>query len=189
METGSVQYITTKSSDEFAADVKRIYKKDLTGHHDHAKGLTVSSIAQYIRPKPHAEKSGNQICAQFDSLDFRVGYKEGIKVYIDKKYKPGSCEYEVTKKHENYHVAVHQQAMMFFKPDIEKKIREIVSKLQPKIVHSEKEAENVLNAQVQQIQNELNAFVKRIDKVIAEKNAIIDTKESYAKTQALCKNW
>lgn len=189
MDSGNVQYITTKSSNEFAADSKRIYKKDLQGNHDHSRGLTVTSISQHISPKPNIERSDDKICARLGSLDFKIGYRKGIQVYIDKKYKPGSCEYEITKKHENYHVAVHQQAMMFFKPDIEKKVREIVGKLRPKIVHSEKEAENFLNGQVQQIQKELNEFIKRIDKIIAEKNAVIDTQESYAKTQALCKNW
>ena len=180
---GNVQYITTKSRSEFIKGSNQVVSPNTLG-------LTVSNLTIWGSARSNIERLDKQICASLGVLNFKMGYENGdLKVYIDKKYKPGSCEYEVIREHENYHVAVAQQAMLFFKPDIEKKIHEIVGKMRPQIVRSEKEINQVIQAQFDQIISELKPLIDHINKTIAEKNAKIDTPESYAQTTALCKNW
>ena len=110
-------------------------------------------------------------------------------VYIDKKYKPSSCEYKVIKNHENYHVAVAQQAMIFFKPDVEAQVQKSLQKIKPQIVSTPEEKDQVLKNQFNQIMNDLKPLINHINTVTAKKNYQIDTPESYEKTKALCKNW
>lgn len=180
---GNVQYITTLSREDFIRN--RSYKVS-----PHTLGLTVSELTISAQPRTKIEEQGNQICVTLDTLSFKMGYeKNGLKVYIDKKYKPGSCEYEVIREHENYHVAVAQQAMLFFKPDIEDKIYEIVSNLKPQITTDKKEVENIVQKQYEQIMEQLTPLLTHINQTIAKKNAQIDTPESYEKTKALCNNW
>lgn len=180
---GNVQYITTLSREDFIRN--RNYKVS-----PHTLGLTASELTISAQPKPKVEVQGNQFCITLESLSFKMGYeKNGLKVYIDKKYKPGSCEYEVIREHENYHVAVAQQAMLFFKPDIEDKIYEIVSNLKPQITTDKKEIETIVQKQYEQIMEQLTPLLAHINQTIAKKNAQIDTPESYEKTKALCNNW
>lgn len=182
---GNVQYITTLSRSDFIQGKKHKVSPNTLG-------LTVADLSISISGKtqPKIERQGKQICVSLDTLAFKMGYeKGGLKVYIDKKYKPGSCEYEVIREHENYHVAVAQQAMLFFKPDIEAKIHEIISNMRPQIVTSEKEIDKVIQEQTKHVITELTPLLTHINQTIAKKNAQIDTPESYEKTQALCKNW
>ena len=180
---GNVQYITTKSRSEFLHGANQVVSPNTLG-------LTVSNLSVSGTAQVNIETLGKQICASLGVLNFKMGYQNGdLKVYIDKKYKPGSCEYEVIREHEKYHVDVAQQAMLFFKEDIEKKIHEIVGKMRPKIVRSEKEANALIQDQFNQIIAELTPLIQHINKKIAEKNAKIDTPESYAKTTALCNHW
>ena len=112
-----------------------------------------------------------------------------LTVYIDKKYKPSSCEFKVIKAHENYHVAVAQQAMTFFKPDVEAQVQKSLKKIKPKIVKNAIERDQALKEQFNQVMNDLKPLIEHINKTTAKKNYQIDTPESYARTKALCKNW
>lgn len=180
---GNVQYITTKSRKEFLSNSKTTVSPNTLG-------LTVSNLSISGNAQATVEKQGNQICASLSFLNFKMGYEKGnLKVYIDKKYNPGSCEYEVIREHENHHVAIAQQAMLFFKPDIEQKIQEIVSNMTPKLIKSEQEISSFTQEQFNYILSELQPLLNHINQTIAKKHAQIDTPESYAKTQALCKNW
>ncbi len=97
---GNVQYITTKSRSEFIHNSNYAVSPNTLG-------LTVSNLSISGSVKAKVEQLDKQICASIGILNFKMGYDNGnLKVYIDKKYAPGSCEYEVIREHENYHVAV-----------------------------------------------------------------------------------
>ena len=79
--------------------------------------------------------------------------------------------------------------MSFFKSDIETALRKAVSKLKPEHVSSSAQAQYVLDKQFAQIQKEIAPLLEHINKKIREKNAAIDTPESYKATSKLCKKW
>lgn len=181
MNPGNVKYITTRSRHDFIhASPHPVSPNTL--------GLTVSNLTITGDAQPNIEIEDGKMCVSLKTLNFRMSYDD-LTVYIDKKYKPSSCEYKVIKNHENYHVAVAQQAMIFFKPDVEKKIQESLRKIKPTIVKSAEERDNVLKAQLEQVMSDLRPLIDHINKVTAQKNYQIDTPESYEKTKALCKNW
>lgn len=177
---GRVNYITTQSRKEFISK--------FPGTPDTTLGLTVASLGVKMSGKPRINQNSHQVCVNLKEVTFDIGY-DIIDVYIDRKYKPGSCEYRVVKDHENYHVAVHREAMKFFKNDIERALRQSVKKMVPVSVTSQAEAERVINRQFEQAQKDIAPLLKHINKKIKEKNAEIDTPQSYAKATALCKNW
>ena len=183
MNPGNVKYITTRSRDDF---IRNIHTKHRIS--PNTLGLTVANLTIKGEARPRVDRENNQICVSIDSLSFKMGYDD-LTVYIDKKYKPSTCEYKVIKAHENYHVKVAQQGMIFFKPDIERQIQKSLEKIRPQIVTSEAEKEKVLEGQFQQIMDDLQPLIDHINKVLAQKNYEIDTPESYEKTKALCQNW
>lgn len=180
---GNVKYITTLSRDEFVKKAKQKVSPN-------SVGLTVSNLTVKGEAEGRVETDNNRTCVSLGSVDFRMGYETGdLVVYIDKKYPSTSCEYKVTKTHEKYHVAVAQQAMLFFKPDIEKQIQKTIRNLRPQIVSTTTERDKVIQEQFQQIMSDLRPLLQHINDTIAKKNYQIDTPESYAETTALCHNW
>lgn len=177
---GTVKYITNMARKDFIAKYP--------GTPDTTLGLTVADLQLKITGKPHISQNGRQSCVSLKEVSFQIGYDD-ILVYIHKDYKPGSCQYRVVKDHENYHVNVHRQAMSFFKSDIETALRKAVSKLKPEHVSSSMQAQQVVDRQFAQIQKEISPLLVHINKKIREKNAAIDTPESYKASSKLCKSW
>lgn len=181
MDPGNVKYITTRSKHDFIHASKQPVSPNTLG-------LTVAHLNITGDARPNIEKEDDKICVSLGTLNFKMVYDE-LTVYIDKKYKPGTCEYKVIKNHENYHVAVAQQAMIFFKPDVEKEIQKSLQKVKPQIIKDPKDQDRVLKEQFTQVMNDLKPLIAHINAVTAQKNYEIDTPQSYAKTRALCKNW
>ena len=178
---GNVKYITTLSRRDFMSRSGQDVSPNTLG-------LTVARLSVSGSYTAAQEEEGNLLCASLESINLRMGY-EDLTVYIDKKYSPTSCEYKVIKEHEKYHVAVAQQAAIFFKPDIEKKIQESLKKIKPQIVRTESEKKRVVKAQFDQVVSDLRPLIDHINRVVVQKNKQIDTPESYAATRKLCKNW
>jgi len=181
-KTGTVRYITHLSRDEFLRRAPQKMSPNTLGMTVSKLGITGSAIpeVQYV--------DGHTFCVQIKEMHLTIGYNT-LDVYIDKKYLPGSCEYEVVKEHENYHVRVSQEAMMFFKPDIEQALETALSHIEPEFAYSPQEAQEVFNRQFNRVMREIQPLIDYINAKIAEKNYIIDTPESYAETSALCNNW
>lgn len=185
MLPGHPTYITTRSRKDFISGAKQKVSPNTLG-------LTVAqlTVSGQAEPDLNLANQTEEICAGLGTVRFKMGYDTGnLTVFIDKKYQPGSCEYEVIKKHENYHVQVAQQAMRFFKEDIEKQIHKSIASLRPQKVANITEYQEVVQKQFQKVMNDLAPLLQHINNIIAEKNYIIDTPESYEATKRLCKNW
>ncbi len=151
-------------------------------------GLTTATMQVGMNGKTYAQQEGNRVCIGLKTINFTLGY-QSLKVYIDKKYPKNSCNYKVIKDHEDYHVAVFQQALTFFRPDIERELREAVKNLRPEYAYTETRANQIMQKQFNQIQKKIKPLLDHINRKIAEKNYAIDTPESYRKTTKLCPKW
>ena len=178
---GNPQYISQYSRTDFL-------KKAGIKTSAYTLGLTVAKPSVSVSATPFVHELLGQICVGIEEIDVEVGY-ESLIVYIDKKYAPSSCEYQTIKEHENYHVQVAQQAIPFFKPDIEKTVTQAVSKQVPRIVYSQNDVKPLLNQMVASVVDDVQPVLKHISNKLAEKNAAIDTAEMYEATTAVCKNW
>ena len=180
--TGTVRYITHLSRDEFLRNAPQKMSPNTLG-------MTVTKLGLTGSAEPEIQMvDGRTACVQIKKMDLVIGY-DTLDVYIDKKYMPGSCEYEVVKEHENYHVRVSQEAMMFFKEDIERALETALSHIEPEFAYSRDEAQRIFNDQFNRVIREIQPLIDYITQKIAEKNYIIDTPESYEETSALCDNW
>ncbi len=185
MMPGNPTYITTRSRQDFISSADQKVSPNTLG-------LTVARLTIEGTPDPMVDviTENGYMCASLKTIRFKMGYDTGaIQVFIDKKYPIDSCEYDVIKEHENYHVQVAQQAMKFFKDDVEKTIYKSISQLRPKKVTTVEEYQAEVQRQYQKIMQDLTPLIQHINDVIAEKNYAIDTKESYQATTALCQNW
>lgn len=166
-------------------DFKRLVEGNLNPN---TLGLTIAQTRLKMNGKPYVQNEGSRVCIGIQEINFYIGYDQ-IDVYIDKKYAKSSCNYKVIKDHEDYHVGVFQQAMIFFRPDIERELREAVADIRPEYAYSSARAEQIMEKLFNRIHERLKPLLNHINRKIAEKNNAIDTPESYRKTTALCPKW
>ena len=155
---------------------------------DTAVGLTVARMNIQANGTPQMKGNGRKSCVGIKDITFEIGFDQ-IDVYIDRKYKPGSCEYKIVKEHEDHHAQLSRQAMIFFKPDIEKALRTSLKNYRPRYVHSKRQAEQVAQRQFEQLVEDVRPVIDHVNKVLAQKNAAIDTPASYRQVTAQCDNW
>ena len=174
-------YITTLSRRDFLKKAKGKISP-------YTLGLTVSQLQLNGKAKAITTRNGNQVCVGISELDIALE-DPNLTVYIDKKYAPSSCAYKTIREHEKYHVAVSQQAMLFFKSDIEKALKAAVQSTPPVILADNDTVQSALGRQFDSVIRKLDPLIQHINNKIQEKNAAIDTPESYAATHTLCKDW
>ncbi len=153
-------------------------------------GLTVSELQIKAQGIPYVKPDGNRYCIGISEVVFEIGYDQ-IDVLIDKKYRKGSCPYDVIKKHEDYHVRVSQEALTFFQKDIKKELRKAVRRIRPEHAYSSTRADQILKKQFDRIMLKLQPLINHINNKINEHQAEIDTPESYRKETLKCprKQW
>lgn len=178
---GNPQFISLYSREEFL-------QKAETQVSPYTLGLTVAKLDVSVKTTPTLTEQLGQICVGLSDVDIEMSYPT-LTVYIDKKYMPSSCAYQTIKEHENYHVAVAQQALSFFRPDVENAAAKALMRLAPKIVYSKDEIQGVVNKLTNAVVMALQPVVNHINGKLIEKNAAIDTKEMYQATTAVCKDW
>ena len=178
---GNTKYVTQYSKEAFLRQAE-------TPFSPHTLGLTVAKLDVHVETKPQLTQQWGQICVALSDVTVDMHYPS-LVVYIDKKYPPSSCAYQVVKEHEDYHVAVAQEALSFFKDDVEKNVAKTVMQLAPKIVYTRTEIPSVVHKFNNAITKALRPLVEHINKKLIEKNQAIDTPEMYKETTAMCKDW
>ncbi len=162
------------------------YDKNMT-----VRGLTaVSPLKFSVSGTSELRQTKDGYCVAIKDVNVYLGF-ESINVYIDNKYKKNSCAYKVIKDHENYHVAVFQQGVVFYQNTVRDEIKEKVRKLKSKQVRTRAQADALVKSELNKIMQSVMPTVREIDKKLREKNAEIDTPESYKATEKLCplKDW
>ena len=136
-QIGNPQYISQYSKMDFL-------KKEGRMMDENTLGLTVVRMDIKSKVLPSLQEQGGKICVSLSDVEVELYYPV-FKVYIDKKYMPSSCEYRIIKEHEDYHVAVAQQAITFYKSDVERVVKNTLKNLSPKIVRSQNEIQPVVD--------------------------------------------
>lgn len=129
---GTVNYNNSLSNSQFPA---KSYGK--------AMGLTVSRLDTTIQAKTSAQAVGEKGCVALEKVDVNFGFST-LDVYIDKKYRPGTCQYKIIKEHENYHVRVQQEGLEFFKKKVQEAYKIAAEKVDSRLISSPSQIEKVL---------------------------------------------
>ena len=175
---GKVHYINNKSSSGFPGNAG-----------PNATGLTVSDLKTNVsgETKVMTAKNGSQ-CITIGKLDVSVGFPR-IDVYIDKKYRPGTCNYKVIKEHENYHVRVYQEGLKFFSKKIKEAYQIALNNLKPVELISGMDGQDIANKMLDQIEKDVQPLNDYVMKKLIEQNLVIDTEDSYQQETDRCPEW
>ena len=152
-------------------------------------GLTTARLKTEIQASNFVQQiNSSTVCLGLKKLKITLSFPE-INVYIDKKYRPGTCQYRVIREHENYHVRVHQEGLKFFAKKIKEGFTVAANKILPIQLSDPQEGKTAFESMIQTIQNDVSPLLNYVEKRMEEENLVIDTKTSYENEAKKCPSW
>ena len=149
-------------------------------------GLTLTERQFSIRVKVRARRIGsNQYCGQLSKINARLGYGK-LKIFIARKYRPGSCHYQSILEHENRHVAVFRKTLIKYAPRVERRLERAANTLGTVIASSADRTASILQ---KKLQRELKPLFREMDREMDFRNSKLDSPQNYQKEQARCSQW
>ncbi len=149
-------------------------------------GLTRTELKYQLRVKIEAYQLPNgRYCAQLAEVQADVGY-DNFDVYIARRYRPGSCAYNVIVEHELTHVAVFREALNEFYPRMLRRLERGGQSLEPMIASSANRAADRMQAR---LKSSIDPLYREMNRALDLRNARLDTRERYQREQLRCQDW
>lgn len=149
-------------------------------------GLTLTEFQADLRPRVRVMSlAPNRHCAALAGIEVAMSYPR-FDVYIDRRYKAGSCEYAAIVEHEFQHVRFFRDSLERHKPQVRAIVLAAAQRLQPAILPDPDQGAVHFRDQIWRlVQPSINRLSRDTDRL----NAAIDTPASYAAVERRCKDW
>jgi hypothetical protein len=179
----------THSNEKTVAEITSLKKtaQASSSHEGQAiLGLTVTEINSSQKSEIRwLVRGGTPFCAWLRKLNVKISFTR-FDVFVAKEYKPGSCSYAAILAHENQHVAIEKEMAEQLHREALAKLKNVEQKLSTATAPTKEEMNRFLSNTVKPMLDEnMATYSERRRKAHAK----IDTKESYAKVHASCKDW
>ncbi|MBX7200300.1 MAG: hypothetical protein K1X51_13100 [Rhodospirillaceae bacterium] len=153
--------------------------------HQKALGVTYVETMLSMQAATRIKPQGRGFCVYLDRVEADFGW-DRMEVYVASEYKPGSCEYRMVLDHENQHVGINQQALRDSAPRVRAALEAILRDQAPVYVASpDGAADRALTA----IHGRMNGSLDAFQRIIAERNGVIDTDSNYEAVSQMCEGW
>lgn len=136
------------------------------------------NFSSMVRPMMHTA------CAGVSDISVTLIYN--ATVYVDNRYPPGSCRYELTKDHESKHVNTDITIINEYIPYIQKLLQTKVSQWQYNKQVPESELENAEKAMSKDIDDALNAASESMQRMRNLRQSQVDSHEEYVRVSKAC---
>ncbi|KAA5607482.1 hypothetical protein F1188_01580 [Roseospira marina] len=151
-----------------------------------AVGLTAtrSEFRFNTRTQMYRHANGGY-CVYLRSVEAHLNQIDTV-VYVAREFPKNSCAYDVTYAHEKKHVGIYYFTHKEFAARIETALRRLVLDVNPRLASSREAARTVHATMIEQ---GLADLLADLDRERTERNAMLDSDESYAREQAKCPSW
>ncbi|MDP6804979.1 MAG: hypothetical protein QF902_06560 [Rhodospirillales bacterium] len=170
-------------------DLRRLFLKSGGSgrwHGGNPVGLTLADLELDFRIEVRARPlSKARFCTELARVDATLGYRS-LDVYVARRYRRGTCEYEQVLDHENHHVAIFRDGLMQYGPRVRDAL-ERTSRAQAPLVTSAPGtgAERFKD----RLHNQLAPLFRDMNRALDRAHATLDTAENYRAEQRRCANW
>lgn len=131
-------------------------------------------------------KAGGGSCVWVTKAVVNFGFFEPAGVYVSNKYKPGSCEFETIRGHENQHVGIHLNTRTKHVPLMRARVEQALAKIMPVKASDPSAALRTIQAAMSEaVDDGIRAFQVETGQL----NGMLDSTDSYLKLQSQCSNW
>jgi hypothetical protein len=157
----------------------------LSGPHQRALGVTFVETQFSLSGSSEARKSGRGFCVSLDSVDATFGW-DRMEVFVASEFHPGECPYAAVLDHEDQHVAINQDTLKEYAPQLRALLEKAVAEERPMFVLNPQGGADLL---LQSIHQRIARQFDQFQKALAERNGRIDTNSNYDAIAALCPDW
>ncbi|MEL0107858.1 MAG: hypothetical protein VW802_13045 [Rhodospirillaceae bacterium] len=124
-------------------------------------------------------------CAYPSSVTVEVGYQE-FSIWIDRRYRQGSCEYQAILDHEHDHVNIYRNQLRLHIDDIHRRVAQVIRRQRPVYAASN---EIAVERAKRQLFSRILPLSRGLQRAADRANHKIDTPSSYQAIHDLCRNW
>ena len=153
------------------------------------KGLTQTETRLHVQPATfEIVPSGNgTVCINLKRLDV-VWRMAQFQVDVAAEYRPDSCAYRETLRHENEHVAIFRRLFREAERNLRQDMTEVARRTLP-IRVLEADAKRTVDEVARKMAAAAKAAVARYERDARRENGTIDTQASYRAVMARCRDW
>lgn len=152
----------------------------------HLLGLTVAEFRLDMRTTVTVRPfRGNWYCARAATVDVTVGYPDFV-VYVDRKYRPDTCEHRAVVDHENAHIAIYRSILARFAPWVRDRLDDAARRLGPVVVASRAQAAKLVQ---DRLSEKITPILDKLNEATEAANDRIDTRDIYRTITGQCRNW
>ncbi len=155
------------------------------GPHESALGITYAETNYSANANSAAATVRGGYCVYLTDIEVAFGWRR-MEVYVASEFEPGSCEYRSILDHENQHVSVNNGALREFAPRFRAEVEKMLRAQQPVFSGN---AEAGMDRAMASVEEGLSALLGQFQKIMAERNAPLDSSSNYDATAKLCANW
>ncbi|NQU61088.1 MAG: hypothetical protein HQ512_08155 [Rhodospirillales bacterium] len=149
-------------------------------------GLTLTELQFRMNISVNTlSQPGGGNCAVISGVKARLGFGK-ITVYVDKRYRRGSCQYNSVLEHENEHVEIFRETLDQYATLVEDRLIEAAANLKPVFAKTAQHAAQKLQ---NTLQSKVEPMFKKMNQAIDRKNDTIDTPANYKREQKRCPKW
>ena len=156
--------------------------------HSHSviNGLTVGNLRSGIKGNfSVATLTDGSTCVWPSLVEFQLGYSSMV-VYVAREFAPGSCQYDVTLRHEREHVKINDQTLRSHVPAVKNDLVAAIARDFPKRYRSSGDISRLA------ISTMKSTFERSVANLVVDRNSLhgeLDSPESYRYWQSLCDRW
>jgi hypothetical protein len=182
---GHIQYDTSRGRDELDRLQGRAGSADRrNGWHPIGLTLTELQFRMQIRVNTLA-RADKSHCAVLAAVDATLGY-DRITIYVDRRYKPGSCQHQSVLDHEHEHLAVFRDTLAIYAPRVEERLGDAARRMKPVTARTAEEAAAKLQ---RALQREMEPLFNEMNRRLDADNGRLDSKTNYLSEQSRCSKW
>ncbi len=171
------------------SDLKRIERKHGKGRPTNGwfpMGLTLAEFQMTLSLRVTIQPLGrNRYCAFPSVVTVDMGYPDFI-IYIDRRYRRGTCENDTIARHEKTHVAIYRDALNEYTPWVERRFQQALRRLRPVFLRSPDRAGEIVR---ERVRRKLEPLLRKMHRAAGRANGEIDTPGQYDSIQKQCGNW
>lgn len=152
----------------------------------HPIGLTITELQFRTKISVQSLPAGDgRHCAALTAVEAQLGY-DTITIYVDRRYRRGSCPYVNVLEHEHLHLGIFRDTLAVYAPKVERRLSQAARRLETVSARSpERGAEKLQKA----LQREMAPLFKEMNDRIDAANERLDTAANYTREKAKCSNW
>ncbi len=152
----------------------------------HLLGLTVAEFRLDMRTTVTVRPFRDDwYCVRAATVDVTVGYPDFV-VYVDRKYRPDTCEHRAVVDHEQAHIAIYRSILARFAPWVRDRLVDAVRRLGPVVVDSRAQAATLVQ---DRLSEKITPSLAKLHEATEAATDRIDPRDIDRTITGQCRNW